>query len=464
MENILKKTLLAIKKRYIYTDCSCPTLNLQKMENYRRLFDESPAPMYIYDDLTCDFLAVNNAALHQYGYSREEFLLMNATQIRPSQEIESFTSANSDMPDGYFDYGTWKHIRKKGDLFFVHIYAHRIKFNGRNAKSILAVDIDQKVRAEMAVSEKSTEITNILESITDGFYALNNNWEVTYFNKTAEKVLCCKREEVMGKNLWDFFPNSREGKFYLEYERAMREKVSVHFEEEYVPLGVWGSMNVYPTKDGLAVYFVDITEQKKIQQKISNDERSLRAIINNTTDIIWSVDRQNNIISANDAFWKRISWITGKTNGIIDEADFDKDRFLRWQDYFKKAFEGDAFKVVLEDEYNGKEIFEEIRFNPIHDINDEIIGISCFSRDITTQYLYLKKIEKQNDKFREIAWSQSHEVRAPLSNIMGLTAAFNFENTSDLENAEIIRLIFETSKKLDDIIKKITANTLQTDI
>ncbi|HMI02274.1 MAG TPA: PAS domain S-box protein [Pedobacter sp.] len=432
------------------------------MKNYGRLFNESPAPMYIYDDRTYDFLAVNDAALHQYGYSRKEFLSMNATQIRPSHEIESFTKANLNVPDSYFDFGIWQHTRKNGDIFYVHIYAHRTKFNGRDARSVLAVDVEQKVRTEMALSEKSAEIIDILESITDGFYALNKNWEVTYFNKTAEKVLGCKREEVIGKNLWDFFPHSREGKFFSEYERAMTEKVSVHFEEEYAPLGVWGSMNVYPTKDGIAVYFVDITEQKKIQQKISNDERSLRAIINNTTDIIWSVDRQNNIISANDAFRKRIAWITGKTDGTVNESDFDKDLFLRWQQYFERAFKGEAYKIILEDEYEGKEIFEEISFNPIRDINDEIIGISCFSRDITTQHLYLRRIEKQNAKFKEIAWSQSHEVRAPLSNIMGLTALFNFEDTSDPGNAKIMRLISNASQQLDDIIKKISAKALQT--
>ena len=431
------------------------------MKNYGRLFNESPAPMYIYDDRTYDFLAVNDAALHQYGYSREEFLSMKATQIRPAYEIEFFTKANLDVPDSYFDFGMWQHCRKNGDIFYVHIYAHRTKFNGRDARSILAVDIDQKVRTEMAVAEKGVEIIDILESITDGFYALNKNWEITYFNKTAEKVLGRKREEVIGKNLWDSFPHSREGKFYEEYERAMITRVSVHFEEEYAPLGVWGSMNVYPTKDGIAVYFVDITEQKKIQQKILNDERSLRAIINNTTDIIWSVDRQNNIMSANDAFWERMAWITGKTDGTVDEMDFDKERFLRWKQYYEKAFEGEAYKIVVEDIYDGKEVFEEISFNPIRDINDEIIGISCFSRDITTQYLYLRRIERQNAKFKEIAWSQSHEVRAPLANIMGLTALFNYDDTSDPENAEIIRLIGDASRQLENIVKKISATASQ---
>jgi len=439
-----------------------PQPNLQKMKNYQRLFDESPAPMYIYDEDTFGFLAVNNAALHQYGYSREEFLSMDATQIRPSEEKELFKKANHDFPENYFDFGIWRHIRKNGELFFVHIYSHKTEFNGRNARSILAIDIDKRVKAEMALSEKSAEVGDILESVTDGFYALNKNWEVTYLNKAAEKMLCCKREEVIGKKLWDFFPDAKKGRFYREYKRAMAERVTVQFEEGYTPLGVWGSMNVYPTKDGIAVYFVDITAQKNIQQKILNDKRNLRAIINNTTDIIWSIDRNNNIITANDAFWNRITWLTGKTDRMITDEDFDNECIAKWQNYFKRAFEGEAFKVVHEDEYDGNEIFEEVSFAPIYDSNKEVIGISCFSRNITAQYVHLRTIEMQNKKFKEIAWSQSHEVRAPLSNIIGLTKLFNYEDISDPENAVLLRLISDASKKLDCVIKKINANALQT--
>lgn len=125
---------------------------------------------------------------------------------------------------------------------------------------MLVVNIDEKMRADQIVNEKSAEMENMLDSITDGFYALNSHWEVTFINKAAEVALCCKKEDIVGKNLWDYFPNSRNGRFYAEYERAMTERVSVHFEELYAPLGVWGALNVYPTKDGIAVYFVDITE------------------------------------------------------------------------------------------------------------------------------------------------------------------------------------------------------------
>jgi PAS domain S-box-containing protein len=424
-----------------------------------RLFDESPLPVYIFDDLTFEFLKVNEAALRQYGYNREEFLSMNAKKIRPPEEISAFTSANLDVPETYFDFGSWKHIRKSGEIFFAHIYAHTIDFKGKAARFVLAVDIDQKVKAEVTVSEKNAEIINILESITDGFYAVNKNWEVTYFNKTAEQVLACKREEVLGKNLWEFFPGSREGEFYKEYLHAMTEKVSVHFEEQYAPLGVWGAMNVYPTEDGIAVYFVDITKQKKIQEQIFYDQQNLRAIINNTRDMIWSADLKFEIISANQAFWDRLEAITGKRSEKFLKSDYDEELVAQWQQYYERAFTGEAYKIILEQKYEGKDRVEEVSFNPIRDINNRVNGVSCFSRDITVEYLHMRTIERQNGQLREIAWIQSHEVRSPLANIMGLVPLFNHQNTADPVNSHILTMIAESSVRLDTIIRKINDQT-----
>ena len=124
------------------------------MDYYKRIFDESPAPMYIYDFETYRFLAVNDSALHQYDYSRDEFLSMTAKQIRPDDEIDAFTIASGSTAKKYVDFGRWRHKKKNGDTFFVHIYSHFIEFNGRKAKSVVALDIDQKVKAEQAVQEK----------------------------------------------------------------------------------------------------------------------------------------------------------------------------------------------------------------------------------------------------------------------------------------------------------------------
>jgi len=432
-------------------------LRTARENNYRLLFDDSPALMYIFDAVTFKFLAVNEATLIQYGYTRDEFLAMDATQLRPIEEVEAFKAVNLNVPASYFDFGRWKHKRKDGSIFFVHIYAHKTSFEGDKAVSILAVDIDKKVKAEIALLEKNTEIEDIFESITDGFYAMNEKFEVTYINKEAEKILKCSRTDILGKELWEFLPSSRETNFYTQYQYALKEKVSVHFEEFYAPLGVWGSMHVYPTKEGLAVYFVDVTAQKKIQEKILKADQTLRAIINNTCDVIWSIDKENNIITANDAFIDRMKKLKGKNITKFTKEDFGEEIHHYWKTNVQRAFAGESFKTVWKDKIDGVEIVEEVSFNPILDKDKSVIGISCFSRDITDQHKYTEMIEKQNEQLKNISYIQSHEVRAPLSRILGLVALFDQHNTAVL-NTEIINKLTASAAELDEVVKKITAH------
>ncbi|NEU08578.1 PAS domain S-box protein [Flavihumibacter sp. R14] len=124
-----------------------PRIRKRHSNNYRRLFDESPLPMFVYDEMNFEILDVNEAALAQYGYSREQFLAMNARQLRPEDEMERFINLNRDVPDTFFDFGQWKHLRKNGEIFFVHIYAHSTEFEGTKARIVLAADVDQKVKA-----------------------------------------------------------------------------------------------------------------------------------------------------------------------------------------------------------------------------------------------------------------------------------------------------------------------------
>ena len=425
-------------------------------DDYKRLFDGIPTPMYIYDDQTFCFLAVNDAAIEQYGYTREEFLNLKLTDIRPPEEIPALLKFHESLPEGHVNAGRLLHWNKARQRFYVSVYTHFTIFEGKGARQVLIVNIDEKMRAEQILLEKSAEMENMLDSITDGFYALNRNWEVTFMNKAAEQALCCSREQVMGKNLWDFFPRSREGRFYEEYERAMNERVSVHFEECYAPLAVWGSMNVYPTKDGIAVYFVDITEQKKIQEKIYNDGQNLRAIINNTRDLIWSVDRQSKIITGNQAFWDRVKELTGKGEDDVSNADFIQERMKVFFESYERAFTGEAFSVVRQREVDGKQVYEELRFNPIRDVHDEVIGVNCLLRDITESQEHLHKIEDQNKRLREIAWIQSHRVRAPLASILGLVQLCNL---NDSHNAEIIPKLKVSAEELDKVIMEITGLT-----
>lgn len=423
------------------------------------LFEMNPCPMYIFDNETLLFLDANNAALAQYGYSKQEFLSLTLKDIKPPEDMQAFYNLNRDSTTAYYDAGILKHIKKGGGIVNVHVFSNVVTYAGNFATLAIAINIDKEVKIESALEEKVNEIENILESITDGFYALNKNWRFTYINKEFERMLQRTRQDVIGKTFWEVFPEAKYLKFFAEYQKAMNEKEPVHFQEYYAPLQIWVSVNAYPTKEGITVFFLDITEQRQIQEKLFIDSQNLGAIINNTKDIIWSIDAGFNIITANKAFWERVEKLTGKPVSAIIPEDYSNDLFAKWREYYERAFLGDPYKITWIENDGETITYDEVSFNPVRDRNDQVVAVTCFSRDVTEQQSYQDKIEQQNRQLRQIAWLQSHKIRNHMANILGLTSLFNYEDKTDPFNAEIINLIKQAANNMDKVIKEISFHT-----
>lgn len=111
-------------------------------DEFRLLFESNPHPMWIYEPGSKRFLAVNDAAVRQYGYSRAEFLAMNITQIRPEEDLPRLMAELSTPHN--LEGQIWKHVRKNGEVFDVHVTGHDILFTGKPARFVLAIDISER--------------------------------------------------------------------------------------------------------------------------------------------------------------------------------------------------------------------------------------------------------------------------------------------------------------------------------
>jgi len=129
-------------------------------------------------------------------------------------------------------------------------------------------DIHQRKKAELKQQELSLERERILESIGDAFFAVNRDWTVTYWNSFAEEQLQMPRDKIVGENLWDVYQDATELEFYSQYHIAMREQVKVSFQQYYPTLEKWFDVSAYPSSDGLSVFFKDITDRKKTEQRL----------------------------------------------------------------------------------------------------------------------------------------------------------------------------------------------------
>lgn len=120
-------------------------------------------------------------------------------------------------------------------------------------------------------------VANILESITDGFFAVDREWRFTYLNGRAEQIVGRKRQEVQGKRLWDEFPELAVSAFRRELEQAVDSRRPIEFSAPYAPLNLWLDVHAYPSADGLAVYFEDIT-MRRVQEDQSRQSQRLEAL------------------------------------------------------------------------------------------------------------------------------------------------------------------------------------------
>jgi len=127
--------------------------------------------------------------------------------------------------------------------------------------------------SRVALEESSEQTRNILESINDGFAACDKQWRCTYVNERATELSRISREEILGKNVWELYPNSAGTTIHSELCRAMEEGVSVHFEEHYTPFDLWFEVDAYPTKDGLAVFGRDVTERKRFNERLQQTQK-----------------------------------------------------------------------------------------------------------------------------------------------------------------------------------------------
>jgi PAS domain S-box-containing protein len=130
----------------------------------------------------------------------------------------------------------------------------------------------QDITRSKAQSERSRELaerlTMTLESLTDGFFTLDRQWRFTYVNSPAEKLLRYSRYQLIGRSIWRLFPEAVGTRFDREYRRALQSGEAVEFEEYYEPLALWVQVRSFPSPQGLAVSFRDVTVEVKAQQEI----------------------------------------------------------------------------------------------------------------------------------------------------------------------------------------------------
>lgn len=141
-----------------------------------------------------------------------------------------------------------------------------------------AIDIHDSKEAHETMRSLETRLTKTLESITDAFFTLDRGWRFTYINREAERLFARPRHALLGKVIWEELRETVGSRFHREYLRAVRENCTVVVEDFSILLQRWVEAHAYPSDEGLAVHFRDITERKLATMESARINRALQLL------------------------------------------------------------------------------------------------------------------------------------------------------------------------------------------
>jgi PAS domain S-box-containing protein len=222
----------------------------------------------------------NQGAQRIKGYEAEEIIGEHFSVFytdedvergHPEEELRVAAAEGSHEEEGL-------RVRKDGSTFWASVLITALWDEDGELRGFAKVTRDITARKEAEERERLLaqeraaleRTTDILESISDAFFAVDGGWRLTYVNREAERLWGRSREELLGKDIWEEFPEAAGSESRRQIERAMEEGIATEFETISPVLGAWVAGRAYPSRAGLSVYFRDVTERKRAEKSLKH--------------------------------------------------------------------------------------------------------------------------------------------------------------------------------------------------
>lgn len=315
--------------------------------------------------------------------------------------------------------------------------------------------------SRQALQETSEHQAHILESITDAFIALDDEWNVTYANAQAEVLVERTREELLGQSVWDIFPEAVGTRFHEKYEKALDEQESVEFVEYYPPLNRWFEARAFPFEGGLSIYFDDVTDRMEARESLRRERDLVEGIMDTSVAAIVVVDAVGYITFANE----RAGEILGAgpdelrgtkhhETGALAELDGNELSPEEWPfRHIVETGESVSEKRFIFERPDGTTRYISVNGAPLRHPDGEIRQVVFSIDDVSDQIQYERELkaakqeaERANRLKSSFLTNVTHDLRTPLSSILSLAELLAVEAPDEYQDR--IKRIEKSGRRL----------------
>ncbi|GIZ08612.1 PAS domain S-box protein [Flavobacterium sp. UMI-01] len=266
------------------------------------------------------------------------------------------------------------------------------------------LDSNTAITQNREVAEQRKHIS-FFERITDAFIALDANWCYTYMNQKAGEYLDRNPNDMIGKCIWEVFPKAKELPFYEAYHAAYATQSYTYIEAYYPSYDLWFENHIYPSPDGISVFFKDITLKRKNIDLLELSEKRFRALVEHNEEIISVIDQNMQPVYRSKSIEKITGWTT-QERGNLAVTEFIHPDYL---DYLKIKIQEsieqpDVLVPILLQVKHKKGHYLWLEGTLNNKLEDAAVkGIIFNIRDVTEKINITHSLTEERDKFLKIA-------------------------------------------------------------
>jgi PAS domain S-box-containing protein len=276
------------------------------VESYYNMFAYNPQPMFVFDIETLMFLEVNNAAMEQYGYSRDEFLSMTLRDISLVEDVQ--TDPKIDEKQSHFHAsGNWWHLKKTGEIMHVELTSHLINYNGRKSCNMQITDVTKRKKAWETLMSSEEKFRTLFENVEDVYFQTDLEGVLYEISPSVDQYLGFSRDQLIGNPIFNLYQDINDRDLLIKslLENGKVRDYVVRFRTRNDEI-IHASMNarlIYNSKgqpDMIDGSLRDISERIEAEEIIRRSEEKFHTIFENHSIVKLIIDPDTQqIVDAN---------------------------------------------------------------------------------------------------------------------------------------------------------------------